>query len=80
MDSLTTVIIVGRGRMGSCVRRLVEEAPDMHFVASYDENDAFKFTLTGEYKGQTINFEANNAGDVLENNGQAVTFAPVKFT
>ena len=45
-----------------------------------DENDAFKFTLTGEYKGQTINFEANNAGDVLENNGQAVTFAPVKFT
>ncbi len=58
MDSLTTMIIVGRGRMGSCVRRLVEEAPDMHFVASYDENDAFKLDTAAPAVKLVIDFSA----------------------
>lgn len=37
------------------------------------KNDPFSFTLTGEYKGQTINLTAQNDGNV-------VTFAPVKYT
>ena len=45
-----------------------------------NQNDPFKFTLTGEYKDQKIEFNAQNAGDVIDNNGQAVIFAPVKFT
>ena len=37
------------------------------------KNVPFNFTLTGEYKGQTINLTAQNDGNV-------VTFAPVKYT
>lgn len=37
------------------------------------KNDPFSFTLTGEYKGQKINFTAKN-------NGEDVIFAPVKYT
>ena len=44
------------------------------------KNAPFSFTLTGEYKGQKINLTAQNAGEVIDNNGQAVTFAPITFT
>ena len=37
------------------------------------KNAPFNFTLTGEYKGQKINLTAQNDGNV-------VTFAPVKYT
>ena len=44
------------------------------------KNAPFSFTLTGEYKGQKIKLTAQNAGEVIDNNGQAVTFAPITFT
>ena len=67
-------IVVGRGRMGTLVRQLLEEASDFSFVASFDATDASALDQNAPTADIVIDFSAPAALPHL------AAYIPVSYT